>query len=573
MKDSALFQELYRPLQEGKRFDALLPESFCKATTLRSGDTDITVNHMKKWVESHTHQTVKLANALKQNSLAETIQSIYNFLYHHIQYKADEKLQKLRSSACSWYQRKDGIDCKSFSIFASSLLTNLKIPHYIRKVKQPGYFPDEYTHVYVVVPLNGKSLTNGYYVIDATKHENTEVLFLKSKDTFMSELPHVGLNGAMNHTVHRPLHVSKTAFTGLENFLEMLMLANVSQQTRNAIKAEVLKYTNRGIDPEFKIFSGGVIVNRKLFSYVSNTGLNAPGSGLKSIKKVLEGQQEFGKSYSNRSDSGNGSGDSTTDQSGGEEIEEVASVILESDWFKDTFGQIFANGFNFSCWNSSYSPKKGKRDVAVDMPFILKYSGLESDINTTNLARFLNVAKGYEDDSKAGQNRRFAKCTRQGHRLREEAVVAMIKEVMAQVRENYILTPTLKKKGGFRIPNGLPGYAAGRSYQWGDGYGSRGYTYQGYNVKRKPNATDGGGVSTGGGSTGGHNGGGVIPGGNGDVSTPYNPTNPNNPNNENTAGFGGNKAVAIGIGAVILGTMFMPQIKKAMNTNKNKNKK
>ena len=107
---------------------------------------------------------------------------IWDFLFNHIQYKLDQKgLEQLRRPNRSWAERQTGIDCDCFSIFVSSILTNLKIPHEFRITK---YNRDEYQHVYVIVPSDGKS---GYITIDCVLSEfNYEKPFTAKKDFTMS---------------------------------------------------------------------------------------------------------------------------------------------------------------------------------------------------------------------------------------------------------------------------------------------------------------------------------------------------------------------------------------------------
>ena len=64
------------------------------------------------------------------------------------QYKLDKKgLEQLRRPARTWADRKSGVDCDCMSIFASSILTNLQIPHKFRITK---YSQDSWQHVYVI---------------------------------------------------------------------------------------------------------------------------------------------------------------------------------------------------------------------------------------------------------------------------------------------------------------------------------------------------------------------------------------------------------------------------------------
>lgn len=188
---------LHRKIKNGLEFNAYFPVVRNSKTTLGFGDTHHSVKKMREWVLQYYPQTAKISAILQRSNLKDTILAIYEFLYNHIQYKQDYTLQQLRSPANSWLNRSTGLDCKSFSIFASCILTSLGFKHYIRQIKQPTFKPSRYTHVYVVVPYDqttGK-LDNGYYVIDATVSNNKEPFFIEKNDMFMDKLPHVGLNG------------------------------------------------------------------------------------------------------------------------------------------------------------------------------------------------------------------------------------------------------------------------------------------------------------------------------------------------------------------------------------------
>ena len=201
--NESLNQALRRDIKNGNEFNSLIPKSSCTAQNLGNGSNNTIegVEFMAQWVKENDHQVVKLAEKLKKRSLSETVASIFNFLYHHFQYNADDTLQNLRSPACSWAKRREGIDCKSYTIFAVALCRRMGLSSYIRQIKQPGHFEDEFTHVYAIVPINQKNVKDTdffqgeYYVIDATVSDNEEPLFIEAKDKLMQGLPYRGLKG------------------------------------------------------------------------------------------------------------------------------------------------------------------------------------------------------------------------------------------------------------------------------------------------------------------------------------------------------------------------------------------
>ena len=179
----------------------IFPKAACKRTNLGDGDTFFSVEQIVIAIDTYYTQCQKIAKLLKGNTLQATCKNIHQFLYHHFQYKADSEVQQLRSPACSWAQRFIGIDCKSYTILAGSIIKALGYNSYVRQIKQPySTYPDQYTHVYLVVPTSQKDndLRKGYYVIDGTVPTTKEALYSEKADEIVTAMKHIGLNGAQN---------------------------------------------------------------------------------------------------------------------------------------------------------------------------------------------------------------------------------------------------------------------------------------------------------------------------------------------------------------------------------------
>ncbi|ATA67281.1 hypothetical protein CGC48_00790 [Capnocytophaga cynodegmi] len=187
---------LYRPLLSGIRYNAYMPFSDCSSVKLGEGDTSFSIAKMKEWALKYRHHTERLTkrffSSLKLNDLCK---EIHSFLFNHIQYKLDGTNQMLRSPACAWSTRNEGIDCKSYSIFASTILQNAGISHFMRRIKQQGVYPDAFTHVYIVVPKNQKTndLSEGYYTVDGTIRQFGELPFLAKDDVFIPKAKGLGV--------------------------------------------------------------------------------------------------------------------------------------------------------------------------------------------------------------------------------------------------------------------------------------------------------------------------------------------------------------------------------------------
>ena len=411
---------LYRPLKSGKGYDAFIKGTNCKVTSLSSGDTFTTVKHMRDWVNKHKEQTILLAPGLRGKSLAATAQNIYRFLYDHIQYRADGDMQNLKSPGCTWATRKEGADCKTFSIFASSILSNLGIQHSIRQVTQPGYYPDQYTHVYVVIPRNQKltKLTNNekVFVIDATRHQNIEVDFIKKHDTLMlhqglsspaayrrpaTKKRARGLNGVAVSTVSRDL----------TDLLNVLIMAGVPQSQMKQVQDEAVSYLNQGLDPEFKINTDSITVGSKTIPFFP-AGLKAPGLGFDPVTIGV---------ISQAAGSGGGAGDAAG----------VMSGVLEGLNIKQNIALVTKYGL--SSWGASGSPERNaehwerytKPALEQLVNNLSSYKNIQFDLNKLQafVDIFYSFVKGLRD------NHSKARSTREGNQWSMDT----IKQVESQV--------------------------------------------------------------------------------------------------------------------------------------------
>lgn len=141
----------------------------------KEGTVYDTLDFMQDMAVECKGQTAKISKVLKGASRLETCRNLWNFLYHNFQYKEDStRREQLRDPLRSWADRKSGIDCDCYSIFAGSVLENLSIPFTFRMAK----YKDDWQHVYVVVPASGSTITSersSYIVIDPVLNKfNTE---------------------------------------------------------------------------------------------------------------------------------------------------------------------------------------------------------------------------------------------------------------------------------------------------------------------------------------------------------------------------------------------------------------
>lgn len=174
-----------------------------EVTLLSDGNVFETVGEMQSIVRKTLAHTLRIANALKGATRGETARNIWNFLYSHVQYTKDNPLrEQLRTPLRTWKDRKAGVDCDCYSIFISSVLTNLGIPHAMRIAA----YSNDFQHVYVIVPKTGTDFTS-YYTIDPVVDAfDKEASFTKKKDFTMKVTMLNGIGGNyMPSTTDRPM--------------------------------------------------------------------------------------------------------------------------------------------------------------------------------------------------------------------------------------------------------------------------------------------------------------------------------------------------------------------------------
>lgn len=419
---------LQRQVKPAGKFAGLFPHSSCSATKLGNGknDTHEGVKMMADLINKYSWQTEKVAQKLKDRSLAKTCQNIYDFLYNYFQYQADEALQQLRSPACSWNDRLKGIDCKSYSILAGSICQNLGIAYAIRQVKQPGPYADLWTHVYVVVPKNQKGKLNKqldkgeYYVLDGTKSDTNEVFFVQKEDRIMQSHQYVGMNAPSAQTAKK-LKVNAEGERRLLELSRKLPTLGFHKNQINLIVEDIRSLLVSGVDPsKLYIFFLGNQLNvrygqsRKVYKpvlvreNVTKMGLNAGEEEM--IGKAIDGNSDL--------------------------MEKIKKALKSID-----FAGIFSGGGKFfsellkGCSGSTFSPSKVEKMLTNDMPGLLNYSGINgSEADLTNINYFNWLAHGYWFNLKAS-GQRLGTCSRSNLNDGAVALGAFIKEVMRQVDE------------------------------------------------------------------------------------------------------------------------------------------
>ena len=214
---------------------------------------------------------------------------------------------------------------------------------------------------------NKAKLKDGYFIIDGTIPYNDELPFTAKDDIFMHEpalaihglaAPQLGC-GTCQSTPSQLGNVSNVAYNGFQDYLDWLVANGVSDHVVDNIEQTVNFYLSQGVDPSFVPSKTGVKINNVYFDY------GVPHKALGSTQS-----QEI--DYST-----------------------IFNTVSNTSYFNNTFGAIFANGFDVTCWGSSNSPSQTKTEVPVDANYYLNQSGLRLVVNQDNLNKFALMTTAY----------------------------------------------------------------------------------------------------------------------------------------------------------------------------------
>lgn len=149
-------QRAKRRIKSGNEYDHLFPRPSGQSVQLRGSTTaKTTVEEMAVIARDRQSETARLAPLLSRPNLRSTCEAVWRFLVDHVNYTPDHpEIEQLRTPARTWADRADGVDCDCYSIFASTVLLNLGIPHAYRIAD----YGKGWQHVYVVVPTAWKPI-------------------------------------------------------------------------------------------------------------------------------------------------------------------------------------------------------------------------------------------------------------------------------------------------------------------------------------------------------------------------------------------------------------------------------
>lgn len=119
------------------------------------------------------NQTRSFAQKFKGKTVKETAHNVWRFLKSHVTYSRDPSEKQMIRLPGRFVSDKTG-DCKSYSLFAASVLANLGIPVAFRYASYRDYSKTP-THVYVVLPKHNLIVDGVYNTFNAEKKYSSQI--------------------------------------------------------------------------------------------------------------------------------------------------------------------------------------------------------------------------------------------------------------------------------------------------------------------------------------------------------------------------------------------------------------
>jgi len=307
-----------RNIAHGRQFDRFFPKpEGVEKVVFDFAQINNTLDTMKKVAEKYQSDTEQIASILQKSTRKATLASIWDFIYGHIQYKLDRQgVERIERPAATWAVRQEGVDCDGYSVFISSILLNLNIPHHFKDTKYNG--ESSWQHVYIVAPKEGQEIDynspSSYYTLDCVKdlfddeHPNiTDVKITPMAITQLSGLSLTVLSGTSNASLAfqkaKPI-IEALLANSVENELAGIgMTISPHQRVIHEVYVNPVNGDVYGIDAAQNAWLldfttpnlQGVGFLKKIVSGVANIGKKVGNTIVGAGKTVVTGVVEVGK--------------------------------------------------------------------------------------------------------------------------------------------------------------------------------------------------------------------------------------------------------------------------------------
>lgn len=256
-------------LKDGRKYDQYFPKPSGRRIVIeKNADLGHTMRFIPEAVKATLSDTQAVSHAiLKGRSLRETCRNIWYFIKEHVAYQRDQDgKEEIRRPSRLWWDKIGDCDC--FTVFISSVLTNLKIRHLLRVTQ---YDPSRgFQHIYPIVPIPG---SNDYYTVDCVvnrfdyeepydlyKDQNMELHFLDGTPGTDLEEPNIDASDLFGGSDLGKLKILQKVKQGVQKAKEKVH--NVAVKVGTGVQ-KGLHVINR-VNPATVLLRTGVLASMKL---------------------------------------------------------------------------------------------------------------------------------------------------------------------------------------------------------------------------------------------------------------------------------------------------------------------
>lgn len=128
-----------------------------------------------------------------------------------------------------------------------------------------------------------------------------------------------------------------------------------------------------------------------------------------------------------------------------------------------TIGQVFANGFDLSCWGASATPAESKEVLPLRIQYVATKSGINNEVSETTLNSLSNYISGMVQVSRNIQAK-GSSCTKKAHKLLEDGYLNFFQKVLEDIRSRGVTITENGLKEGYMKVTDMPRWGNGHFY-------------------------------------------------------------------------------------------------------------
>lgn len=200
-------------------------------------DTSDIIELVQNVLEDDRDDTEGLAKTIPVNRRG--LRWLFNHVDNRITYNEDPQFnQWVQTPSYLYHKTREG-DCKSYTVFISSVLYNMGVPHYIRYT---AYGTKDFRHVYPVAILNGREIPmDVVWKVQEGGRFGKEKSFTKKKDFYVDGLYKLGTTKAAQQSAQSTISQLEAVLADIPDSIITDGVGDITKMTSGQLDRVIMK--------------------------------------------------------------------------------------------------------------------------------------------------------------------------------------------------------------------------------------------------------------------------------------------------------------------------------------------